>query len=246
MPTYIALVLPSISTHRAPAQHHWEHCPYSPSGRSGKSTPQCQAVCAALFGKWELTTCNTFSMLCSEPSTTSQSSTRSQAERIAATWYHTLYGGHWLPYLLGILPTTPIILLIIQFALFTEPRVGKALAKRQEEESRNHRNCRHVYSLLADAAAIAVYVLYSLLLWLIQQTQPWGSNKVPPLSKWSSYIPTTQRSSWSSEHLLTRMCSATNDLSCYIVIIYKTWGKRAWTLHLDQFALFTQLNTRIL
>jgi len=27
------------------------------------------------------------------------------------------------------------------------------------------------------------------------------------------------------------------DLSCYIVIIYKMWGKRAWTRHLGQFAL---------
>ena len=41
-------------------------------------------------------------------------------------------------------------------ALFAEPRVGKAQAKRLEEDTRSRRNCRHVYSLLAgaeDAAA---------------------------------------------------------------------------------------------
>ena len=81
-----------------------------------------------------------------------------------AIWWPLASSIEWslrLPYLLGILPTTPIILLIIQFALFTEPRIGKALAKRQEEELRNHRNCRHVYSLLADAAAIAVCAIFS-------------------------------------------------------------------------------------
>ena len=88
-----------------------------------------------------------------------------------------------LPYLLGVLPTTPIILPIVQFALFAEPRVGKALAKRQEEDSRNRRNCRQVYSLLADAAAVRVSMLYSLLLRLMQQTQPRGSRKMLPLSK---------------------------------------------------------------
>ena len=47
--------------------------------------------------KRELTTCNALSVLFSEPSATSQSSTTAHAERIAATRYHMLYGGHWLP-----------------------------------------------------------------------------------------------------------------------------------------------------
>ena len=54
-----------------------------------------------------------------------------------------------------ILPTlfmTPIVLL---FTLFTEPVVGKAQAKRLEENLRNSSSCKYVYSLLAGAAAIA-------------------------------------------------------------------------------------------
>ena len=75
-------------------------------------------------------------------------------------------------YLLGILPTMPKVSLINQFVmpvallfiLFTEPRVGKAQAKRLEEDLRSHRNCRHVYSLLAGMAAIT-----QPLSWLMQQ-----------------------------------------------------------------------------
>ena len=44
----------------------------------------------------------------------------------------------------------PVVLLI---PLFAAPRVGKAQAKRLEEDSRNHGNCRHGYSFLAGAAA---------------------------------------------------------------------------------------------
>ena len=40
-------------------------------------------------------------------------------------------------------------------ALFAEPVVGKAWARRLEENARSHRNCRCVYSLPAGAAAIA-------------------------------------------------------------------------------------------
>ena len=58
------------------------------------------------------------------------------------------------------------------FTLFIEHRIGKAQAKRLEEDSRSHRNYRHIYSLLANAAAIAVDTLYFLLSWLIQWTQP--------------------------------------------------------------------------
>ena len=52
----------------------------------------------------------------------------------------------------------PVVLLFTLFALFTEPRVGIARAKRLEESSRSHRNCRHIYSLLADAAAVAAAI----------------------------------------------------------------------------------------
>ena len=32
---------------------------------------------------------------------------------------------------------------------------------------------------------------------------------------------------WPSKYLVMRLHSAISDLSCYIVIIYKTWGERA-------------------
>ena len=67
--------------------------------------------------------------------------------------------------LLGILLTFPIVLLILFMmsvvslftlsTLFTEPRIGKVQAKSLEGDARSCRNCRHIYSLLADAAAIA-------------------------------------------------------------------------------------------
>ena len=63
-----------------------------------------------------------------------------------------------------ILLIAPTVSLFTLSALFAEPRVGKARAKRLEEESRSCRDCRLVYSpgwhgshntasLLADAAA---------------------------------------------------------------------------------------------
>lgn len=39
--------------------------------------------------------------------------------------------------------------------MFAEPMVGKAQAKRLEENSKSHRNCRCIYSLLASAAALS-------------------------------------------------------------------------------------------
>ena len=48
--------------------------------------------------------------------------------------------------------------------LFAEPRVGKAQAKRMEEDSKSHRNCRHNYSLLHGTEAITLP-----LLWLMQE-----------------------------------------------------------------------------
>ena len=57
--------------------------------------------------------------------------------------------------LLFILFTAPVVLLFTPSALFSGPRGRKARAKRPEEyESR--RNCRHVYSLLAGRAAVAM------------------------------------------------------------------------------------------
>ena len=74
---------------------------------------------------------------------------------------------HSHPVLLLLL-LTPIVLL---FTLFTEPRVGQAPVKRLEDDSRSCRNCRHIYSLLADTAAVAVDTLSAFLSWLTQETQ---------------------------------------------------------------------------
>ena len=46
------------------------------------------------------------------------------------------------------------VLVFTVFTLFTEPREGKAWSKRLGEDSRSHRNYRHIYSLLAGTAAI--------------------------------------------------------------------------------------------
>ena len=67
------------------------------------------------------------------------------------------------------------------FSLFAGPRVAKVWAKRLEEDSRSHGNCRHVYPLPADTAAVAVDMLYSLFSWLTPQTQPWCSSKAADL-----------------------------------------------------------------
>ena len=85
----------------------------------------------------------------------------------------------------------PIVMLFTLSTPFAETRVGKARAKRLDGDSRSRWNCRHIYSLLADtaaiaaditqlhttslladAAAVAVFTLCSLLSWLTQGTQP--------------------------------------------------------------------------
>ena len=128
-------------------------------------------------------------------------------------------------------------------ALFAEPVVGEARAKKLEEDLRGCRNWRHAYSLLAGIAAIT-----QPLSWLAQQSwqhtcyiissRGWCNRHsheaavMLPLSRWSSYIPTAQSSLWPSEYLLMCMHSATNNLSCYMVIICEMWGERDWTNHL--------------
>ena len=128
------------------------------------------AVPATLFRKWERTACNTFSILSGEPSTASQSSTGAHTKKIAATWYHMLYGGHWLPPSSGACwvscrlgqlqcssscPRHQLSSCISLCTLFVESVIDKVQAKSLEEDLRSHRNDRQVYSLVADAAAIA-------------------------------------------------------------------------------------------
>ena len=76
----------------------------------------------------------------------------------------------------------------------------------------------------------------SLLLWLTQWASPWHSSKCCCLSRWSFYM-RTAHNPWPNEHLVRLACSATNDPSCYIDIIYKTWSEGAWTRHLAQLAV---------
>ena len=68
--------------------------------------------------------------------------------------------------MLRILFIVRIVLVFTLFALFTEPRVGKARAKSLEEDARICRKCRHIYSLLAGVVAIT-----QPLSWLTQQPQ---------------------------------------------------------------------------
>lgn len=49
--------------------------------------------------------------------------------------------------------TVPVVSLFTLSTLFVELRVGKARAKRLEEDLRSRRDYRHVYSLLAGIAA---------------------------------------------------------------------------------------------
>ena len=79
----------------------------------------------------------------------------------------------------------------------------------------------------------------SLLLWLIQQTQPWHHSKTPTLLVELTYM-CAAHNLWPREYLMTCTCSAINDLCCYILIVYKTWAQRAWTHHPGQFALCPQ------
>ena len=72
-----------------------------------------------------------------------------------------------------ILLTVPVVSL---FTLFAESRVRKACAKKLEGDSRSRRNCRHIYCLLADTAAMTVDTLHYLLSWLTQHTEPWHSS----------------------------------------------------------------------
>jgi len=47
----------------------------------------------------------------------------------------------------------PIVSLFTLGALFAKPRVSKARVKRLERDSRNFRNCRHIYSFLTSLVA---------------------------------------------------------------------------------------------
>ena len=92
--------------------------------------------------------------------------------------------------------------------------------------------CRWVYSLLAGTVATAADVLYPLLSWLTQRTQPLSSSKCHCFLG-GAHIPSPH--TVASDQAGSSWCTCAvlkSDLSCYIVIIYKMWGKRASTHHL--------------
>ena len=108
----------------------------------------------------------------------------------------------------------------------------------------SHKNCRHIYSLLADIAADLTQRSLSpgwcsshgsVLSWLTQSPSirlnifsalmadknghSWDTAVMPLLSKWSSWICTVHSSLWPSEYLLICRQNATSDLSCYINLV---------------------------
>ena len=130
----------------------------------------------------------------------------------------------WSLRLFYLLLTTSIVLLISAHctplsALFPEPMIGKSQVKRLEENVRSCRNCSPNYSLLAGIAAVAADIAQHNL------TRPFWAFSGEP------YIYSQNKSSlWPSEHLVMHMNCTITDLSWYIIIIYKTWGKneRPW------------------
>ena len=100
--------------------------------------------------------------------------------------------------------------------MFVEPRVGKARSKKLEGDSRSRRNCRHVYSLLADTALAAAGISHSI-----------ACQGFPG----EAYICLQNSSSpWPSEYFVTHTRSGVSAPNCYTTIIHKAWGKskRSW------------------
>ena len=56
--------------------------------------------------------------------------------------------------MLGVLLTLLRVAIVLLFIVLVESRVGKVQAERLEEDLRSHRDCRHVFSLLAGLAAL--------------------------------------------------------------------------------------------
>ena len=67
--------------------------------------------------------------------------------------------------MLGVSLTLLRVAIVLLFILLVESRVGKVQAERLEEDL-SHRDCRHVFSLLAGLAALT-----QPLSWLMQQPQ---------------------------------------------------------------------------
>ena len=142
MPVYIDLVLPIISAHWTLRQLQGHHYPYSRSGQSGKSTLQClvwQMGIHHLQHFFRAMQCIVHCLPVFHQSPHWEDHSHVLPHDI---WWPLVSSIQWslrLFYLLGILLTTsfvllilfmmPIVLLLMLFALFAEPRVGKAQVK---------------------------------------------------------------------------------------------------------------------
>ena len=162
--TWFQLFFSSVSAVHALEQRHGEHYSYWPSEVRKTHLMVPVTVHGTLSGKWELTSCNAFSVLSCDVSIISQSSTGAHTERTVATRYHILCGVHWLPPSTGASgsPTCwvshHLCRLSSCISLFTEPRAGKVWMGKLEANLRSCRKCRHVY--------LQQQGMYALLLWL--------------------------------------------------------------------------------
>ena len=55
----------------------------------------------------------------------------------------------------------------------------------------------------------------------------YDSSDATTFFRWSSYRHTAHSNPWPSNHLVMCMRSTINNISCYIVIIYKTWWQES-------------------
>ena len=122
MPGYVALVLPSLSAHFSLAWHYVEHNPYSPSGQSERSTSQCQPQsmlpCLGNGNSLLLTPFRYYPVTCQLPPNLPMKPTPRGSQPQGTTYcvwpvLSSFQQSLRLPYLLGILPVTPVVLLIL-------------------------------------------------------------------------------------------------------------------------------------
>ena len=191
-------------------------------------------------------------MLSGDLSTTSQSSTRAQAERITATRYYKLHGGHWLPPFSGASGSSICwvscrphqlccwsclqLCLIVHTVRWTRGR--QSASGKLEENARSQRNCRCVYSLLAGAAAVAADITWH----NITTHNLQGFFQVKLMYTYRTKVACGQvGTSWRAYAV-----SATSALSCYITVQsqclqnmgpegVRAWGERAWREPLVEF-----------
>lgn len=139
--------------------------------------------------------------------------------------------------------TAPTVLLFTLPALFVEPCVGKVWAKRREEDTRSHRNCRQV-----TLSWLAWQLEHSLSPgWCCSCSNSHNNNNSQNITSYSSAAPAQQQpgpSRWSSyrhfarKQILTQRVAPDTHARCYkraqglLVIFYKMWGERAYTGHL--------------